>query len=307
MFAGYIFFGFFVLSLIILPFLPKRIMAWYISKVIAKFLFLEGTIEGREKYYNFKNTQSKGIVIFNHPSFHDMIPICHALAEPSRGVIKSKYLIGPLKIFAHRLNLIAVDEVKKGVAAIIIDAVNSRQKGDNLICISPVGGTNLYNQDDVPEFRKGAFLAMPAVLPIIIYYSNFEVWNTQTLFGIVYGRTNGEKLYYHAQIMDPIFPKEKESVEEYMKRVREYVAKGIAECKTKPNREEHDQYNIKEYLLELAYTIFILFAERNVILLGIFFYLELRRWLDATPQYEFLVSIYLRLLFLKIVVFYLLG
>src|SRR5258706_2461939 len=150
MFAGYIFFGFFVLSLIILPFLPKRIMAWYISKVIAKFLFLEGTIEGREKYYNFKNTQSKGIVIFNHPSFHDMIPICHALAEPSRGVIKSKYLIGPLKIFAHRLNLIAVDEVKKGVAAIIIDRVKLIKKKNKLNCILTTRGTNLYKQYEVP-------------------------------------------------------------------------------------------------------------------------------------------------------------
>jgi 1-acyl-sn-glycerol-3-phosphate acyltransferase len=307
MFSAYICLVLFVLSAAILPFLPKRIMAWYMTNVVAKFLFLEGTVEGREKYVNFKNNVDKGIVIFSHPMWMDMFFVTHLLGEMSRAVIKSKYLIGPLQILANRLNVLAVREEKSGLSGVIKESVENRKSGEELITISPVGTTNLVTQDIVPEFKsKGTFLSMPAILPLAVSYSAFEEWDKQTLLEIILKRTGGPILYYHAKVMDPIFPKEDESMEDYMKRSRDYLESGVLECKAKVRSfEKTNSYIFKEFLKEFFCLLIILKWEKNMLLGGIVFCLVLCRVVYNTPQYDLLASLYKRILVLKIILCYL--
>lgn len=299
---GYIFLVLFALATTILPFLPRRIMAWYITNVIGKLLFLEGTIEGRDKYYTFKNTQTKGIVVFNHSLWLDMLPVCHVLGEMCRGTIKSKYLIGPLKILAQRLNMLLVEEDKTGMSATITKAVSTRCKGEDLICLAPAGTTNCYTQDEVPEFRKGAFWSLPPVLPVIIYYSIDEMWDKQTLFQIILARINGDKMYYHAQVMEPIFPLPFEKVETYVERVRECVRQGIMECKHKARPPiSNPLQEIKNFCLDLLCLVLISSFEENLSLAIAYFFLITVRCLHPTPQCKLLADIWQLLLFCKFI------
>lgn len=207
-------------------------MAWYFVNILGKAICgLYGTVSGNQKYNEFKKKETKGIIIFSHPTFYDFVPMIHALGEVPQGVIKSKYMIEPLKIFAKRLKMILVQEKKSGVSETITNIVNNRKQGEDLICIC-LAGTTSKNQDEIPEYKTGAFLTLPPILPIVMYYSDITIWDKQSLFEIVYKRITGPIISYSAIVMDPIYPEKDETIPLYIERVRRKMKEGIAECKS---------------------------------------------------------------------------
>lgn len=304
MLGGHICTLLFCLSMVILPLLPKRMMAWWMTYVMASFLFLNGTIKGRDKYLKFKNNCSKGILTFVHPYWFDMFPIIHLLGEVPRGTIKAKYLIGPLRLFASRLKALAVQDKPSGLSTVIKEAIQARQPGEELICICPVGTTTTTYQDDVPEYKsKGAFHAMPTIMPIVMYYSFFSVWDKQSLFDVICERTCGDILHYYVKVLDPISPHEDEKVEDYMKRVHDYTQEGLYECKQEFKIKSS---NINPKLLffsELLDIILIFLYIQNTFLLMLLFYLVITRFLFATPQYDLLFRIYTKIMMVYMIYF----
>jgi len=303
MFTGYVFLFLFIISVIILPFLPKRIISWWMTNIMESFLFLNGVIEGRDKYLKFKNECAKGVLIFTHPYWFDMFPIIHLLGEVPRGTIKAKYLKFPLNLFANRFKALAVQDQPSGLSAVIKESIENRKPGEELICICPVGTTTSTYQDEVPEYKsKGTFYAMPTIMPIVMYYSFFSVWDKQSLLDMVYERISGDILYYYVKVLDPISPNEDEKMEDYMLRVHDYTQEGLLQCKREFRiKQESESYNKEQYSLEIAYVLFIFYFISNIYLIGILAYLSISRFIWVTPQYNLLYRMYMKILFVYII------
>lgn len=302
MFPAYILAALFGLSIALIPLLPKCVIPWFICNVLGRLLFLRGTVEGTDIYFKFKNTHDKGIIIFSHPTFYDIVPICHVLQDMPRWVTKIEYIMGPLKAVVKRLGIITVDSKKKGTTAVICDSINKREKGDDLICICPAGTTSL-SQEDIPPYKRGAFLMMTPILPVVMYYSSLTVWDKQTFFQMIYERVNGPILYYHCKVMEPLYPLQDETEKDYTERTRLYVRQGVLQCKDKASDYVDKESDIiKNLLIELLMVILIILLERNVFAFMITCYLMLRRCMDKTPQYELVSWIYIASLVIKLLV-----
>ncbi len=222
----------FFLSMFILPCLPKKCLTWFLVHAWGRLLGLNGTIQGRDTYQIFKNQRAQALAVFTHPTFFDMIPICHVAGETLRSVVKSKYIIGPLRCLAGRLNMILVYPTPSGVSQQIATEVKNRQERDDLICMAPTGTTLLTKQDVKPLlYHKGAFGPMAPILPFVMYYSSVTIWDKQSLFGIVLERMCGPTIYYHAMALEPLEPMENETQDQFMERTKTVIENGILHCK----------------------------------------------------------------------------
>ncbi len=240
----------FLLGLGLLPFIPRFMFSWFMVNVLGGLCHVSGTVEGTKTYNKFKKEQSKGVILFTHPTFYDAVVLHHISNDCLRGVIKSQYVTGPLKLLVWKLQMVVVESYKAQLSSRLTDWISHRKCGEDLICLAPAGTTLCVNanQVDIPVFRKGAFWSLPPILPFVMYYSHIEVWDKQSVLQIIFERMTGPYITYHAMAMEPIFPQENEEVDGYIKRVQIYMQEGVLKCRDKLEKDLKFKYSILDQM-----------------------------------------------------------
>jgi hypothetical protein len=200
------------------PLLPLRAAC----SLLLTGLHIEGSCAPDDlvKYRTFKKEVAHGVVIFNHPNFFDAIVLMKELGY-LRFVMSAKYVVWPIRWFVNYMNVL-VARPSAGTAATIREAITTRKKGAGLIAISPSAGQNIGIYP--AEYKTGAFLSAPTVLPVIVLYEPNEYWVPGTsLMDMVWRRLCGPPLKYRMYVLDPVEPKEGEMPQDFANRCREIV------------------------------------------------------------------------------------
>lgn len=185
-----------------------------------------------EKYRQFKATHHAGVIVYNHPTFYDHVVLMKELGEYVRFVMLKKYMVGPIRWLAKRLQVVEV-KPKSGVAQKIRDIILHRKPNESLLAINPAAG-HLSETDPtvVAPFRTGAFLAKAPVLPILLWYDPYEPWKYgESLLQVLWRRLRGEKVHYMMKVLDPMTPTEDETVVQYAERCRKYIGDALLDMR----------------------------------------------------------------------------
>lgn len=169
---------------------------------------------------DFYEKETKGVFLFNHPSFLDSFTFASVIDKDKiRPVVYRPYFRFPLHLFSDTFNPIYVKYGSTGVSTIIKDTILSRQRKDKIIFIAPGGSDTNESQRNMSKFRSGAFLAKSPILPIIIRYSsNVNRW--PILSSMIKRFIYITPVYFKIRVLDPIYPKENEELEDFKNRVK---------------------------------------------------------------------------------------
>lgn len=174
-----------------------------------------------EKYYSFKKNVSKGVIIFNHPTFFDHVVIMKELKDTPRFAMYDKYIVGPVKWLCNRLNVLPISS-SQGNTCRIRSAIKTRKNNESLLAVSPSAGKcHVHDIAALAKFRTGAFVEMPDVLPIIINYEPYEPWMQNTsLLKTMIRRLRGCNVSYQLKVLDPVSPLQDETPNRFAARCR---------------------------------------------------------------------------------------
>ena len=232
-----------------------------------------GTCEGLEKYYEFKKNYSNGVALFTHTSYFDSVVLLNELKEPiSFVVLKDALILNTYKL-AKKWNCLIIEKKQKNTE-VITKKILERKKNDPLLLIAPAGEKGMVQEDEYElcEFRTGAFVSKSPVLPILINYSPHIYCTEDTdKFKYILGLINREKLYYKVTILDPIFPEENDTIDDFKNRV--YKIMNEEKKKIKINEDEiyvkknnNTIVNIILIMLIVSYLIFTKHIKENIVL-----------------------------------------
>jgi 1-acyl-sn-glycerol-3-phosphate acyltransferase len=88
-----------------------------------------------------------------------------------------------------------------------------------MVFIAPGGSDRNESQRVMSNFRSGAFLARAPILPIIIRYTeNVNKW--PIVSGMIKRLVYLTPVYFKIRVLDPIYPIEDESLEDFKIRVK---------------------------------------------------------------------------------------
>lgn len=173
-----------------------------------------------DRITNFYENETKGVFLFNHPSFLDAFAFSSIIDKDKiKPVAYKPYFKFPLNLLSDTFNPIYVESGSTGVSTIIKDTILSRTLSEPMIFIAPGGSDRNESQRVMSKFRSGAFLAKGPILPIVIRYSdNVNRWPIMSSFikRLVYFTP----VFFKIRVLDPIFPKENEILEDFKNRVK---------------------------------------------------------------------------------------
>jgi hypothetical protein len=184
-----------------------------------------------EKYKRFCEKSGKGVIIFNHPTFFDHMVIMKELNDVPRFAMSEKYMIGPIKRIAKYYNTIPITSAK-GNAAAIQEAMSERPPP----IVAPAAG-NCHQTDSavLDEFKTGAFLGNPTVLPIVIHYTPYEPWLiTEAMKDTIIRRLWGNEIQYRMKVLDPVVANADESPADFAQRCRQIMETVLKELQAAP-------------------------------------------------------------------------
>tara|TARA_B110001452_G_C15187722_1_gene412498 strand:- start:23 stop:1030 length:1008 start_codon:yes stop_codon:yes gene_type:complete len=223
--------------------------------LIEKFLTtfnVYGNIEGLDKYYHFKKNNTKGLAIFNHISILDGLVLLKEFNEPISFLVSDNIFVSLCKKFIEKSNGIIINKNEKTTQKITYISTN-RKQNDPILFIGPSGGNGMYQQTKLklPEFKTGAFVGLTPILPVIIKYNSYFIEPVDKIETLIYIITNIKDLNYKIKIMDPIYPRENETVESFKNYVYEKM-------NTEKNKLKVDKIQKKEDHIFLFILINIL-------------------------------------------------
>jgi len=206
-------------------FLPKDYMNVCFKLSLLGFNVYNMTEPEFEEYNNniiedFYTKEKKGVFLFNHPSFLDTFTLASVIDKDKvKPVAYAPYFSFPLNLLSDTFNPIYVQKGSTGVSNIIKNAILTRKLGEPMIMMAPGGSDTNDSQRNMNKFRSGAFLARSPILPIIIRYSK-NVTRWPILLGMIKRLFYITPVYFKIRVLDPIFPKENEELEDFKNRVK---------------------------------------------------------------------------------------
>lgn len=173
-----------------------------------------------DKIEDFYEKETKGVFLFNHPSFLDSFTFASVIDKDKvKPVAYKPYFKFPLNLLSDTFDPIYVQSTATGVSTIIKNTILSRQRGEKIVFIAPGGSDRNESQRVMSNFRSGAFLARAPILPIIIRYSeNVNKWTIVS--GMIKRLVYLTPVYFKIRVLDPIYPKEDEILEDFKMRVK---------------------------------------------------------------------------------------
>lgn len=178
-----------------------------------------------EKIETFYSEESKGLFLFNHPSFLDTFVFPSVIDKDKiRPVAYGPYFGFPLNLFSDTFNPVYVQEGSTGISNVIKGIILTRKQNEPMIFMAPGGSDRNESQRIMSKFRSGAFLAKAPILPIVIRYSqNVNRW--PIILGILKRLVYLTPVYFKIRVLDPIYPDPDESLEDFKNRVRQEMEK----------------------------------------------------------------------------------
>jgi hypothetical protein len=176
------------------------------------------------KYHAFKRDTAKGVVLFTHSTFFDHMVIMKELNDTPRFVMSAKYICnGIIRWIARKCNVLEIGG--SGNAFVVSAAIDSRKRDDPLLAVSPTAGqSHATDQEVLMEFKTGAFIVLPEVLPIVIRYTPYEPWlASMQLHDMIKRRLRGDVVHYTMRVLDPIRPLQDETPRQFADRCRELM------------------------------------------------------------------------------------
>lgn len=172
------------------------------------------------KIEEFYENETKGVILFNHPSFLDTFVFPSVIDKDKiKPVAYGPYFSFPLNLFSDTFNPIYVQLKNTGVSNIIKQTILNRQRGEPIVFIAPGGADKDISQRVMSDFRNGAFLAKAPILPIVIRYSdNVNRW--PILLSLIKRLTYLTPVYFKIRILDPIYIEDNEDLEIFKTRVK---------------------------------------------------------------------------------------
>lgn len=172
------------------------------------------------KIEDFYTKETKGVCLFNHPSFLDTFVFPSVIDKDKvKPVAYGPYFNFPLNLFSDTFNPIYVQSGSTGVSNIIKNAILTRKSGEPMVFMAPGGSDRNESQRVMSNFRSGAFLAKAPILPIIIRYTeNVNKW--PIVSGMIKRLVYLTPVYFKIRVLDPIYPIEDESLEDFKIRVK---------------------------------------------------------------------------------------
>lgn len=217
-----------VISGLIVHFFLPNYLTKYAFKLCLLGLGTFDTTESEFQEYNdkilhdFYENESKGVMLFNHPSFLDTFVLPSFINKNwLRPVAYGPIFRFPLNLFSDTFNPIYVQSSSTGASKIIKEAILSRNKCEPFILVAPGGSDKKESQRVMTKFRNGAFIARAPILPVIIRYTtNVDRW---PIILSLLKRLMGLPVYFKIRVLNPIYPKENESLDDLKDRVKNYM------------------------------------------------------------------------------------
>ena len=205
--------------------LPKKFKKLAFKLSLLGFNVHNTTESEFEEYNNnkieeFYTKEQKGVLLFNHPSFLDAFVYASVIDKNKvRPVAYGPYFSFPLNLLSDTFNPIYVQKGSTGVSNIIKNTILTRKLGEPMIFMAPGGSDTNESQRNMSKFRSGAFLARSPILPIVIRYSrNVNRW--PILSSMIKRFIYITPVYFKIRVLDPIFPKYNEELEDFKYRVK---------------------------------------------------------------------------------------
>ena len=175
-----------------------------------------------KKLVDFYENETKGVILFNHPSVLDTFTIPSFINKNwLRPVAYGPIFIFPLNLFSDTFNPIYIQENSKGASVIIKDAILSRKKCEPFVLIAPGGADKNESQRVMTKFRSGAFIPKAPILPIVVRFTtNVDRW---PIWVSIIKRLFGLPVYFKVRVLDPIYPRDSESLDQLKNRVKLYM------------------------------------------------------------------------------------
>ena len=219
-----------------------------------------GSIENLEKYYEFKKKHDNGIALFNHTSYLDGVILLKECKEPLSFVCAKNIIIDLLKNMVNRWDCIVIEK-KTNSTEKITNKVLNREKNGPVLFIAPSGGDGMTqkNKDELGSFRTGAFVSLSPVLPILISYSpHTYVEADKQMIESIIDILNTKKLYYKVKVLDPIYPRESDTIEtfrDYVYEVMNNEKKNVVVEKLEP-QDNKQLFTIIIIIMIISYILF---------------------------------------------------
>ena len=234
----------------------------YNKTIIESFLEnlnIRGYCEDLDKYYEFKKKHSNGIAVFNHTTHVDGIILLNELREPISIVCAKNIMIELSKKIIEKWKCLVV-EPNRSTTEQITKKVLSRKNSEPLLFIAPSGSEGMVEQDEnkMGIFKTGAFVSLSPVLPVIIKYNPYVFTENVHIIESMINIINKGKVSYCVKILDPIYPKETDSIESFKNRVYDImnIEKNKINVKSIESKDNKKLYIIIISLLILSYALF---------------------------------------------------
>ncbi len=197
--------------------------------LVEKFLDIfniYGNIENLEKYYHFKKNNTEGLAVFNHVSILDGLLLLTQFKEPLSFLVSENILVTLCKNFIQNSNGIIINK-NENTTKKIIEISSNRKKNDPILFIAPSGVVGMIqkNKYKISKFKTGAFASLKPILPIIIKYNPYYKEPKEIFTSLIHIITNTNNLNYKIKVLDPIYPEENDTIENFRDKVYEIMNK----------------------------------------------------------------------------------
>lgn len=197
--------------------------------LVEKFLDIfniYGNIENLEKYYHFKKNNTEGLAVFNHVSILDGLLLLTQFKEPLSFLVSENILVTLCKNFIQNSNGIIINK-NENTTKKIIEISSNRKKNDPILFIAPSGEVGMIQKNEykISKFKTGAFASLKPILPIIIKYNPYYKEPKEIFTSLIHIITNTNNLNYKIKVLDPIYPEENDTIENFRDKVYEIMNK----------------------------------------------------------------------------------
>ena len=210
------------IGIILISILPDDYADFILKLTCRLYLYLLGyvkinyDIDKLIKYENYKKSNTKFIVIYNHVNFMDG-PIIWSVFGKMGMIVDEKVVKNtPFceYLSTQKLGCILINKDSKNTTDKII-------KSNDIIGLAPDSMKYPTYPNNIGDFKTGAFVGKFPILPVIIKYKNCDVFPDykyemeESIYHAYFKQYLNMNVTVDVNIMDMIYPKEEWSVDEY--------------------------------------------------------------------------------------------
>lgn len=137
--------------------------------------FKKVRIKGFDRFQTLMKSPHKFLIVSNHISLYDGFVLLATLGDLGfLAHLNGMTMLPGMKKICKKLGSVFLDK-KKGNSQTIIDHVNNRKAGDNVLVVFPDAMEKIPKTRSIAPFKSGAFVGKFDVLPVVIKYKGGDI------------------------------------------------------------------------------------------------------------------------------------